>query len=352
MDENSNLPVLAGDRIEKALKFWETKPGLVWMGAGAIALVAALYAALPYLIHLFGMGVQLMGLIITVAVLAVAAIGLYMLLSNKRFWAAITVRLDNLTRKMMHAVIEDDPIGSAKGALSRMQARIEVWRVKRQAVLANAKQVQAAILKSQDELQEEREIATQAAKANDQGAFDLHTSTIADLEDSVKDLEPVAAQIKYYSDLLGQVISASELKLAKFSRKLQIKERDLAAKQAGADAARSYREAQTGMDAEVLAESMEVIGSQIAQAESEMTTFEEDVIPEIMAGNLKQKAQSARGTASLQRWLQTQGSGGALLDSGTARGLLQAGGGQPVAVPVQGDPAKVATFDKFFTDTK
>jgi phage shock protein A len=348
-----NLPVPGTPQAEKLGRFWDSKQGTVmmgvWAGMAAVGLWG-LYKALPFIIKGLTMGLQAFGLFALSAV-ALPIVGvLGIVLTDKRTWLALTYFSANVARRLTSAVINEDPIGSAKTALERMRKRLQDVKSKRTMIVANTKRVDDTIKTNEDERQSELLMAQQALRQNDQRQAEVHAATAQELQDSNEALAPVSKQMHFYAQVFDRVIESGESRLAIFTRKIEIKQRELGAKQAGQSAAASYRAAMKGADADMLAESMDAIGQQIAEAEADMESFMNDIIPQLESDDLKKGANAARGMVSLQQWLTAQNAKPTgLLESGTARTLLIQTGAPVAVTPAPGDPAAVPSgFDAFF----
>jgi hypothetical protein len=334
---------------DKIMKFWDTKAGTVAMAVyaviGSVALFA-LYKVLPYLITLFTNAAAAFGFAIVASVLAVILAFIVYVLSLKETRLAFTYLAVNIARKINKAVVDTDPIGSAKTALERMRKKLEQIRKHQRNVAANYKRLDQLITENNEERTQELNLAKTAQEQGKRAQAEIHASAALELENSNKSLMPLYKQMAYFNKVLTRVGDTSDAKIAMFERKIQIKEKELAVKRAGQEATRAARGIFSGDDQTMLDESLDSIGSQIASAEAEMEEFMNSAAPILEAEDLRRGMQNEQAMGALNAWLTNQtGSSTMLLESGEARTLLLESG---TPEPAIFERPKTGSFAGFF----
>jgi hypothetical protein len=349
-------PISSGSpNADKVFKFWDTKQGTVMMALGAVAIVGLLYVALPYLLVLFQNLFATLGFMVGSIILAVVVGFLGMIVTNRRFLLALTIWADRLARLALKASIDRDPISAAKHALDRMRKRLEQINTHRRQIVANLKRVEGQIDENAEQAKNEFSLAQQALKQNKQGQAQVHAQTAEEYQKSNLALTPTYQQMRKYAAIFERVGESADIKIQLFERKIAIKEKELAVKKAGQQAADAARSMFSGADDELMQESMDSISDQIAAAEADMEQFMTDIMPTLQADELQHGVDQERGMQSLQKWLEEQNQkpdAQSLLGSGAARTLLlEAEAASPLPAGTDRAPLPASSnFDSFFSN--
>jgi hypothetical protein len=163
--------------------------------------------------------------------------------------------------------------------------------------------------------------------------------------------------MRKYAAIFERVGESADIKIQLFERKISIKEKELAVKKAGQQAADAARSMFSGADDELMQESMDSISDQIAAAEADMEQFMTDIMPTLQADELQHGVDQERGMQSLQKWLEGQNQkpdAQSLLGSGAARTLLlEATANSPLPANTGREPLPASnSFDSFFDSDK
>lgn len=341
-------PMLEAPResaVDKGFRFWETKQGTATMGLGALALAALgflLYKISPFLVVLFQNLMTAVGFALATTLLVVVLFSLLYFLSRKNVRLAFTYWCENQARRVMRAVVDADPIGSAKTALGRMRRRLDEMKQRLVVVVRERKRLEAIITENNENREFEMQLAQKALQKEDQEQSDAHAASAGDYEESNRELLRTLKGLSWVQDVLERVSKSLDLRMQGFEKKIAIKERELKAKLAGQAAVSAARSALSGDDKAMFDESVDSISQQIAQAEASIESFFNDALPMLQADDLGTAVKNDKARVALERWINGQEKSpdtASLLSSNDARQLRLSAGMAPAAALPTGEKA-------------
>jgi hypothetical protein len=230
----SSFPTLpSGDR--KVKSFWERPEGTFGMlvaGAGAVAAVIALNAALPFLLGLFAGLVQLTTYAIALGLLAAIAGVLGIFIFNKKTWLAVGIIYKMTMRKIFGMIVEIDPIGIMKNYVSELKGRLgdmdsRIKLLNGQIAICNNQ-----ILQNNKVKDNAMKIAVQAKKNIDSGklegnvgAFRLNARRAGRLNETNMTYEQLLIKMNMLYKMLSKYREAADITIQDMEDEIDVKKK-------------------------------------------------------------------------------------------------------------------------------
>lgn len=212
------------DSLQKATKGFfqrpEGKTGMIFIALAMVAGAYGLSVILPFLIMLAANTLYL-------GLLCAAIVGLFMVVTDKRFQNLLAYGFKSIMRAITGLMIEIDPIGMLKNYADNLRGRLEDMRGSIDNLEGQKRKLKGIIQKNEEKRVKSLQTAKQAqGKEDARPAFILQSRQAGRLEKSNLTLQALLNKMEAMSKVLRKMFDTSEFLILDIEGEIEVKSQE------------------------------------------------------------------------------------------------------------------------------